>query len=454
MTADVSPENGYAASMQRLVATASLSTLCVASLVGLWMAWLLLFPRTGDAIAPLGYGRWAPLHLDLQLYGWCSLPLVGLLLVRYMPSERQALLHSRNALLVWTGALLAGAVSWLSGGASGKLFLSWSGGASVAFALSQAFLWATLAAGWWRRGRIGEDAPLRRKVDLGLLVVLFFVPMVLYLSSQPAVYPPVNPDSGGATGHSLLASSLGIVGLGIVSPFVLSRGHVGRVKRGAWLLGAGWLANWCVYSLLEHGNASHHDLSQVLGLSTLLVWPFALVWWFRRFEWHVQQRPWLIAAGMWSALLVVDGLVLFLPGVLEATKFTNALVAHSHLAMAGVLTALNMSILISLAPSSALAAALANRRRWVTWNAATSAMVVVLTVLGFAESGWTSWSERDHVLVQVVYGVRGIAGAAMVAVGFGWLRASLSKPASCHPTVAALARVSEPNSEAVYGRTC
>jgi cytochrome c oxidase cbb3-type subunit 1 len=30
-------------------------------------------------MSPFTYGRWMPVHLNGQLYGWCSVPLLGLL---------------------------------------------------------------------------------------------------------------------------------------------------------------------------------------------------------------------------------------------------------------------------------------------------------------------------------------------------------------------------------------
>ena len=40
----------------------------------LWLSLLLLWPGLGDLFAPLTYGRWMPLHMNWQLYGWTALP--------------------------------------------------------------------------------------------------------------------------------------------------------------------------------------------------------------------------------------------------------------------------------------------------------------------------------------------------------------------------------------------
>ncbi len=75
--------------MNARVATAvcrhNLGWLVAANLVGLLLAVLLLWPGLNDLLAPLTYGRWVPLHLDWQLYDWCSLPLVGVRFHYYLP---------------------------------------------------------------------------------------------------------------------------------------------------------------------------------------------------------------------------------------------------------------------------------------------------------------------------------------------------------------------------------
>ena len=55
----------------------------------------------------------------------------------------------------------------------------------------------------------------------GFLVPLGLVPFVLFWASERASYPPVDPDTGGATGASLLGSTLGVVGLFGVIPWLL-----------------------------------------------------------------------------------------------------------------------------------------------------------------------------------------------------------------------------------------
>lgn len=426
------------AALQTAIARAALTTLAVANLVGLWMAVLLIWPRLGAAAGELTYGRWAPVHLDLQLYGWCSLPAIGLLLARFLPRGGSALRQARLALVVWCGALAAGAASWLAGDTSGKIFLDWSGPAGLAFACAQLFFWSVLAAGWWARtwGKcplIENTSPTRLTADAVLLLALLGVPIALHLSARPEVYPPINPHSGGATGHSLLASSLAIVGLALALPLWLGRAPRAAWRRCATLLLLAFAGHWLLYAAIPHGNASNHEPAQIVALGTLAIWPPLLSWWFRQFTWAAPQRRWLASSAAWAALLVLDGFALFLPDVLAGTKFTNALVAHAHLAMAGLLTSLNFLMLIAVAPDSALSRALAARGAWMLWNGACLGMVLALSVLGGFEAQNPLLVPLGAEPTLLVYGLRDAFGAAMFAATMRWLGSALKTTSEASP---------------------
>jgi cytochrome c oxidase cbb3-type subunit 1 len=416
----------FRAALQHAVALASFVCLLAASAVGLWLALVLIWPAAGALMGPLTYGRWMPVHLDLQLFGWCSLPVVGVLMLRMLPPGERWLLAARLALAAWLGTLAAGSLHWLSGHTSGKIFLDWSGAAGLALAGAQIFLWWVLAAGWWARRRVDRASAASRLVDAAVLLLLGAVPFVLHFSAQPSVYPPVNPNSGGATGHSLLASSLGLVGIALALPALLGRPTRRPIARDAITVSLVFAANWVLYLSIDHGNATHRDLGQIVGLGTLLLWPPLLVWWFRRFAWEPTQRRWLITTAIWTAAIVIDGFVLFLPGVLDGLKFTNAFVAHSHLAMAGLLTALNLLLLISLAPSSPLARALDARLPWALWNAGATVMIVVLTWVGLREmaDSFAVWNGTGAVTSG--YTVRLLAGMVMLVAAGLWLRSVLA----------------------------
>ena len=95
------------------------------------------------------YGRWVPAHLNVQLYGWTSLPLVAWLFAIYEVDLGRARAWAPAA--VWgvdRGAGGRACMDWLNGGSSGKIFLDWKGGALVAFLLAQMIVWWVLAVAW------------------------------------------------------------------------------------------------------------------------------------------------------------------------------------------------------------------------------------------------------------------------------------------------------------------
>src|SRR5215469_3894358 len=53
--------------------------LTAANAAGTLIAVLLLFPELNTYLGELTYGRWMMAHMNLELYGWTSLPLVGFL---------------------------------------------------------------------------------------------------------------------------------------------------------------------------------------------------------------------------------------------------------------------------------------------------------------------------------------------------------------------------------------
>lgn len=393
----------------RLVARHSLSWFLAANLVGVWLAALLVWPDLGDFTAPLAYGRWVPLHLDWQLYGWCALPLVGLLLAWCLDRRHPAVLaHARVALGAWSLALGLGGVAWLGGLTSGKIFLEWHGWARPVLPAAMLVLWTLLGAHtWWRWAELGKPA---RRLRAALLALLLPVPSLLYWSAGRTVYPSVNPDSGGATGAALLGSTLGVVTLFGLLPLLLG---VARRRRTGWFwpaVGAGWLA----FALLDHGDTSHHDWAQITGLALLLPLVPLLVWYWRAFAWHDETRPWLRAMLVWWGLLVVNGWLTFLPGFSERLKFTNGLVAHSHLAMAGLLTGQGGLILAELTGR--------RTRRWAfaTWQIGCAAQIAVLLALGWAEGLDPAASFRGDMWPQALLLARLAAGAAMTAASARW----------------------------------
>ena len=66
----------------RVVACAawhSLLWLVIANAIGVLLAALLLFPALNRLLGEWTYGRWIIAHMNLELYGWSSLPMAGFL---------------------------------------------------------------------------------------------------------------------------------------------------------------------------------------------------------------------------------------------------------------------------------------------------------------------------------------------------------------------------------------
>lgn len=403
--------------------------LVVGCSVGLLLATLLLQPRLGELLAPFTYGRLVPLHLDLVLYGWCALPLIALLFRFFLP-PRGSLRSARLALWGWSAALGAGAASWLGGATTGKPFLDWSGPARWLFVLELAGLETVLLLGWWQRLRTARQrsaealsAPARL-AGWGLLTMLAAVPAVMLFATRRDVYPPVNPATGGPTGASLLGSTLVVVALFLACPLLLGVApprDAGGPGRGLFLLAL----HFAAYLALSHGDASHHELGQILAVASLLLWPPWLARYLSGFDWRPEARRWLLAFGAWTALLFASAVLMFLPGILDRLKFTHALVAHAHLAMAGMATSFLVLVLVSLAQDGPLARALSRPGPFWLWQAGSVAHVLALAALGWREGGDPALLLRAGPAVLLPLALRWGAGAAMLTAALLWLGESL-----------------------------
>lgn len=408
------PAPGGAVPYARIVTGYCLGWLVAANAVGLWLGIVLLWPAAGDALAPLTFGRWVPLHLNWQLYGWCALPLVGALLAWcFDPRHPQVRAHAHLGFGAWSLALALGGIGWLGGTTSGKLFLDWHGWTRPLLPGAMHVLWALLAAHtWWRWRGLSRGGRVARGIALGLLLA---VPTVLHWSAGREVYPAVNPDSGGATGAALLGSTLGLVTIFLLLPAFLGVGG-----RRPWrATAAAWALSWVVFGVIDHGHASHHAPGQIVGLAALLLWAVWLPWFWLGNEWPEGVRPWLRAAIVWWVLLVASGWVTFLPGISEAWKFTHSLVGHAHLAMAGLVTSLNAVILIVLARRPAPPGVCA------LWQAGCAVFVAAMLGLGAVEAERAGELFRSESWTQAVLALRLAGGAAMAWASFRWWRENL-----------------------------
>jgi cytochrome c oxidase cbb3-type subunit 1 len=395
--------------------------LAMACGVGLLMAVLLLAPGFGRGLGPLTYGRWMPLHLDLVLYGWLSLPLVALLFRAYLPRDGGAR-AAELAVQVWSASLVAGAAAWLAGRTSGKQFLDWEGVARAAFLVNLVVLAGVLAAGLVRRARAGEG-----RLALGglaaLWVLLLSVPAAMAIATSPRTYPPVNPDTGGPTGASLLGSTLCVIAIFAGTPLLLglARRTGRRTHRRAAAEVFGALAvHSAFFAAVGHGDRTHREPLQIAAVATLLVWAWLIPRWLRRFVWPEGSRPWLLAFLAWGGALLATAVPMFLPGLLDRIKFTNALVGHSHLAMAGMATSFAALLLVVLNDGTRLRGVLDDRAGFVLWNAGNGVHVAALVAAGLLEAADPGIVFRGDPAVTALYSLRAAAGAAMLAAAVRW----------------------------------
>ena len=392
----------------------ALGWLVCGNAVGFYLSLLLLFP--GLQLAHLTYGRWVPVHLNVQLYGWTSLPLVAWLFSIYQVDRARVRRWAAAAVWAWSAALALGVLHWLGGVTSGKIFLDWQGGALWGFAVAQAVLWVVLAAAW--RERAGAWSPLRARALLAGLAGLALVPVSLAFAASPAVYPPVDRTTGGPTGSSLLGSSLIVVGLMLMLPRVAARKLPGRKPRAVWMFFA---VSWLVFGVTEAMGGTHFQTVQLGAMVMLLPW----AWWIPRdwagFAWPAGAAVWRGAMLAWWGVLVLSGWLMYQPGVLDHLKFTHGLVAHSHLAMAGYTTSFCALLLVLL-----------NGRRIgsgasvVAWHFAALAMIVVLAGMGWKEGGDASWMLSQPAWREWGLGLRSVCGALMLGVSAHWWKEHLT----------------------------
>ncbi len=386
----------------------ALGWLVVGNAAGFYLSLLVMFPQFQPA--EWSYGRWVPVHLNVQLYGWTSLPLVAWLLAIYQVASSKARVWASTAVWAWSAALALGVLHWLGGVTSGKIFLDWKGGALWGFIAAQVILWLVLAAAW--RERAGAWSRLRQAASLAGLIGLAVVPVSLAFAASPAVYPPVDRTTGGPTGSSLLGSSLIVVGLMLLLPRVAAVSRKVVKSRATWLFF--WLS-WVIFGVTEAMGGTHIDAHQIGAMLFLLPWVWCLPRDYAGFEWPEGSRVWRGAMFGWWGTLVVSGLLMYQPGVLDRLKFTQGLVAHSHLAMAGFTTSF-----------CALLMVLASGRRiggtWsvALWHGAAFAMIVTLALVGWNEGDGPSWMVESPAWRNLGLLIRAACGLLMLGVSVVW----------------------------------
>ena len=139
-----------------------------------------------------------------------------------------------------------------------------------------------------------------------------------------------------------------IVAILLLLPFGLARAQGGpfaKRSRSAWAVMA---PEFLLCLALGRADISHHRPAQYLSLGSLLIWIPLTPAYYAAFEWNANTRRWRIAFLCWWSALVLTGWIFFLPGVLDHFKFTDGLVGHSLLAMAGFVSSLLIFVLVQL----------------------------------------------------------------------------------------------------------
>jgi len=417
--ARLSASNG-SISRQVMATTAwhSLLWLVVANSVGVLLATMLLTPQINNLLGQWTYGRWMPVHMNLQLYGWCCLPLVAFLFKVYGSDREQAAAWCRSVLWVWSSALGIGALSWLDGHSSGKLFLDWIGYPRVLFPMALASLWMLLSYSLVRGWKHATDSRLPARIlKLIGLALLLPIPFLIYFAASPAIYPPVNPDTGGPTGASQLESTLVVIAVLLLLPFGLTKRKAAR----SWHITAAWVVFATEFLLclgLGRANVSHHRPIQWISLGSLLVWIPLTPAYYNAFLWHQNTRRWRIAFLCWWSILVPTGWILFLPGVLDHVKFTDGLVGHSLLAMAGFVSSLLIFVMVQLLGDDG----------WIfngtwsfyVWQASVLAYVLIMFYAGWREGSDPAFSIVPGVPRNTIYVLRLLLGMLILLASLDW----------------------------------
>jgi cytochrome c oxidase cbb3-type subunit 1 len=329
-----------------------------------------------------------PVHLNVQLFGWTSLPLVAWLLHVYEVDRSTLARWAPATVWAWTTALAAGAMQWLGGQTSGKIFLDWQGGALWGLVAAMGGLWLVLTAACRERATTWTAG--RRRLAWAGVAALATVPVAMVYAASPHVYPPVDVTTGGPTGASLLGSTLVVVSLMMLLPRAGAADGRGRAGWGRGGGGGGvwtYLVNcWLVFVAAEWIGGTHFQFHQIGAMALLLPWAWLVPWDWVGFSWPEGTRVWRAGLFGWWGLLVVTGVAMYLPGLLDRIKFTQGLVAHSHLAMAGFTTSFCALVLVALTGRG-----LGGWRSVAAWHGGVLAMVLVLAGMGWAEGGGYSW---------------------------------------------------------------
>jgi len=114
-----------------------------------------------------------------------------------------------------------------------------------------------------------------------------------------------------------------------------------------------------------------------------------------------------------------DRLVFFLPGVLDHFKFTDGLVGHSFVAMAGFTSSLLIFVMVQLLGDDGW---IFNRSRsFVLWHGSVIAYVLLMTAAGWREGFDPAFTIVPSPERNLLYGLRLLVGVLMLLASLDWL---------------------------------
>jgi cytochrome c oxidase cbb3-type subunit 1 len=386
----------------------ALAWLVIGNGVGLFLSILLLFPSLNPG--ELTYGRWTPVHLNAQLYGWTAMPLIAWLFSIYEVHHSKAEKWAVPAVWAWSCAILIGSISWLSGTSSGKIFLDWRNGSLWVFVAAMIILWVVLFIAW-KDGRGRWNRLQKCFTGIGI-ASLALVPISMIFAASPSVYPPVDSTTGGPTGSSLLGSTLIVIGMMLLLPRIAGIPTKKPASKLTWII---FGICWAVFIITESFGGTHFDVWQIGAMLCLVPWAWIIPQDWKKFTWPSGTLTWRFAAISWWGILVISGVTMFFPSLLDHLKFTQGLVAHSHLAMAGFTTSFCALLIVSVTNNK-----IGGRFTISLWNAAALGMIGTLAWMGWREGDTYSWMISNPAWRQVGFVLRTMFGTIMLTTSAVW----------------------------------
>jgi cytochrome c oxidase cbb3-type subunit 1 len=115
---------------------------------------------------------------------------------------------------------------------------------------------------------------------------------------------------------------------------------------------------------------------------------------------------------------VVTGWIFFLPGVLDHFKFTDGLVGHSFVAMAGFTSSLLIFMMVQLMGEDGW---IFNRSRsFYAWHGGVVAYIVVVTIAGWLEGDDPAFTIVPGAARNILYALRLLTGIFMLLASLDW----------------------------------